>query len=137
MFALILLADFGLGLMIGEPSGINGKLWDKTKNQAIETGISWSIINDSLFVIGGWNKTLWKKSYSDFNLNLYPGIGAFLGVSKDLYLGLNVPLGADLFLKIPLNISLEIYPGLLLIPKTEFKLFGFFGLRYVFDSPDL
>jgi len=134
----ILLSDLGLGLMLGDPSGISGKLWDNHKSQAIEAGISWSIIDDSLFIIGGWNKTLWKTSQSGFSLNLYPGIGAFLGIRNHFSIGPNIPLGADFILRnIPINISLEVSPGLSVIPKTSFKLFGFLGIRYVFESPDL
>ncbi len=37
---------FGLGVMIGEPTGFSAKLWTSNSN-AFDFGLGWSVINNS------------------------------------------------------------------------------------------
>lgn len=137
--SVILLTKLGLGITLGDPTGINLKSWFKPPNQAIEVGLSWSIVRDHIFVFGDWNKTFHRIELKDLDTGFYSGLGVFLGVFKlgilkDTILGLKIPLGVDLFLKIPINLSLEISPALSLVPSTDLSLFGFIAIRYIFDS---
>ncbi|MCS7212820.1 MAG: hypothetical protein NZ927_01135 [Candidatus Calescibacterium sp.] len=138
ILVFILLFDVGLGIMLGEPTGINIKSWFRPNDQALHSGLSWSIIQESVFVFADWNKTLHKLNLKDVKLKFYPGVGLFVGITeKDTSLGLRVPLGVDSFLRIPINISFELSPSLSLIPDTKFKLSGFLAIRYVFEQIDI
>jgi hypothetical protein len=66
---------------------------------------------------------------------LYVGVGAIMSIDTagGISLGARVPLGAFyIFRDIPLEISLEIVPGLYLFPATSFLAMGGIGVRYCF-----
>jgi hypothetical protein len=57
----------------------------------------------------------------------------FIDMGGGISLGARVPLGAFyIFRAFPLEISLEIVPGLYLIPATSFSMMGGIVVRYCF-----
>jgi len=125
---------FGLGIIVGEPTGISFKNWLGSQT-AIDGGIAWSFTkNESLhfhldYLIHNFNIFKTKT----YNLALYYGIGGRVKAEEESRVGVRIPVGINyLFRGAPLDIFLEIVPVLDLIPGTEFELTGGVGIRYYF-----
>lgn len=137
LFSLGLFAQnegLGLGLVFGEPTGLSAKLWTSEKT-ALDAALAWSFYN------GGWlhaQADFLIHNYdlidvSEGALPVYYGIGAYVTFSSDLGLGARVPLGlAYHFEDAPVEIFLEIAPGLSLLPGIGFYMGGGLGARYYF-----
>ncbi len=125
----------GLGLIVGEPTGISGKFWNGATT-AFDLALAWSLRNDDRVVIHG--DYLWHDfsliSIRRGKLPIYYGIGAVLGLNDDVTLGLRVPIGITyLFPKAPVDIFFELSPGLRLVPATRFRIGAALGARYYWD----
>lgn len=133
---------FGLGFILGEPTGISGKYWmDKTN--AIDAAAAWSFRGQSSFLL---QADYLHHYYGIFggkasgNLPLYIGIGGRLrtkGYKKDkeyeTALGVRVPFGITyIFPTAPLDAFLEIVPVMDIIPGTQFNIDAAIGMRYYF-----
>ena len=120
---------FGLGIILGEPTGISAKAWmgDET---AIDAAAAWSF-TDYLFHFFS------RLDVDRGSLPLYVGIGGrvkFKDNADDL-IGVRIPLGASyLFADAPIDIFLEVVPLMDLAPKTKFRLNAALGFRYFFGS---
>lgn len=129
--------NFGLGIILGEPTGISGKLWT-TRNTAIDGGAAWSLSDHTRFhfhmdyLIHNFSPIKVKRG----RLPIYYGIGCrikFLNRHRDDRIGIRIPVGLDyLFAKAPLDLFFEIVPTLDLIPETEFDIAGGAGIRFYF-----
>jgi hypothetical protein len=125
----------GVGLIVGEPTGISGKYWTGSTT-AFDAGLAWSFIDENAFQIHAdyifHNMRL--ITISDGKLPFYYGIGARLKTATDIQLGVRVPLGlAYLFRNAPIDIFIEVVPILDLIPKTDFQISIALGARYFFN----
>ena len=124
---------FGLGVLIGEPTGLSAKLWTSEKT-AIDAGVAWSFVNSGFLHIHA--DMLIHSFLIDVDkgkLPLYFGIGGKLVLANDLGLGVRIPLGmAYLFDSAPIDIFLELVPVLDLVPATAFSFEGGIGVRYFF-----
>ena len=129
---------FGLGVILGEPSGISGKLWNG-KNTAIDGAIAWSLGQKDAFHLHG------DHLFHDFGLlpvekgllALFYGIGGRLRFEEDhdTRIALRIPVGLSyLFAGAPLDLFLELVPILELIPGTEFDMDAGIGIRYYFGK---
>lgn len=126
----------GLGLIIGEPTGISFKYWTGSTT-AFDAALAWSFIDEGAFHIHGdyifHNMRL--ISVPEGTLPFYYGIGARIKTANDTKLGVRVPLGlAYLFSNAPVDIFLEIVPILDLTPKTDFSINAAIGARYFFNN---
>jgi hypothetical protein len=126
----------GLGLIVGEPTGVSFKYWTGSTT-AFDAALAWSFIDEGAFHIHGdyifHNMRL--ISVPEGTLPFYYGIGARLKTSHDSRLGVRVPLGlAYLFQNAPVDIFLEIVPILDLTPKTDFSINAAIGARYFFNN---
>jgi len=127
---------FGLGVILGEPTGISGKLWTGYRT-AIDGAVAWSFEKESSLHLHG---DLLFHSFNRVRVDrgkflLYYGIGGRVKFEDDSRLGVRFPLGIDyLFAKSPLDCFLEIVPILDLAPKTDFGLNGAIGIRYFFGK---
>lgn len=125
---------FGLGLIFGNPTGISAKYFMNEKN-AVDGALAWSLGGDWMQIHADY---LWHFYVLDVNkgeLPLYVGAGAKVGIGDDFHLGIRVPLGiAYHFSSAPLDIFLEIVPGMDLTPDTEFEIDGGIGIRYYFGN---
>ncbi|MFU8859628.1 MAG: hypothetical protein ACNA8K_04320 [Cyclonatronaceae bacterium] len=130
---------FGLGIMIGEPTGITGKYWMNTTN-ALAGGVAWSFRGPSHRRSSNIHLHL---DYQAHNFNLfnveqgtmgfYYGIGGRLRTGGDANIGVRIPLGLNyLFADNPLEIYFEIVPILDLMPDTDLEGNGGIGIRYYF-----
>ena len=142
LFALIFISNInaqskniGLGLIIGEPTGISFK-YCTGSTTAFDAALAWSFVDEGAFHIHAdyifHNFTL--ITVPEGKLPFYYGIGARLKTSHDSRLGVRVPLGlAYLFQNAPVDIFLEIVPILDLTPKTDFSINAAIGARYFFN----
>ena len=135
---------FGLGFIIGEPTGIDAKLFLNNTN-ALEFGAAWSLDNDEAFHLQAdylWHRYNLIKLNNQDELPLYFGIGArmvvrddddFPGDSGDDIFGIRFPVGLDyLFYNYPFDIFAAIVPILDVAPDSDFDLEGCIGARFWF-----
>jgi hypothetical protein len=125
---------FGLGVILGEPTGINFKAWTGYKT-AFVGAAAWSFGHeDSLHVHLDYivhNFRLLKLENG--HLPVYYGIGVRIKTGNDVRFGVRVPLGINyMFEKAPLDIFVEIAPIFDLTPKTDLFFNGGIGIRYYF-----
>lgn len=145
-------SGFGLGIMLGEPTGISGKAWIGG-DRAIDFGLAWGgwgrggyfhIHGDYLF----HNYSLFNLSMGKMALHYGPGI-RFRSWSGTRYwangryydvdggharLGVRIPVGLTyMFDEAPVDVFLEAAPTLDLIPGTSFDLDAAIGARFYFS----
>jgi hypothetical protein len=127
--------DLGLGVMLGNPTGLNGKYW-LGNNRAVDGGLAYSfgrhtdlsihsdylLHNDSAFYLNDTHP-----------LDLYYGIGGRMEFADDIEIGVRIPVGlvhkmndgeADIFG--------EIAPIVDLFTKTGLEIHFAIGARYYF-----
>jgi hypothetical protein len=125
---------FGLGIILGEPTGISGKIWT-TEQTAVDGAVAWSLVSPgALYMHADFlhhNFNLFEVDQGQ--LPLYYGIGGRVVGSTEPRLGARIPLGiAYYFGTAPIDVFAEIVPVLDLIPATEFSLNAALGIRFFF-----
>lgn len=124
----------GLGVIFGEPTGLSAKLWTSERT-AVDGAVAWSFAGNG-----------WLHVHTDFLIHnydlidvsqgalpVYFGLGGFVTFASDLGLGARVPFGlAYQFEDAPLDIFVEVVPGLSLFPGIGFYMSGGIGVRYFF-----
>lgn len=132
--------NIGLGVILGEPTGVSFKLWSSQK-VGFDAGAAWSFSGGEYFQIHGdmlfHNFELFKVETG--RMSLYYGVGARIKFGEDAEGGnettfsARIPVGLTYeFEKTPIELFLEFVPMLDLIPRTEFRLAGGIGARYYF-----
>ncbi len=127
-------SGFGLGVVIGAPTGIGVKVW-MGKEKAICGIAGWSLEE--------WKYVHLQGDYVFHNFNIfkleegklpvYYGIGGRIVIQDKVRLGIRIPAGMDYLLpKAPLDIFLELAPLLYIMPETKFYLNGSIGIRFFF-----
>lgn len=138
-FAGIAMADqgrFGLGFMLGEPTGVNAKYFIDRYN-ALDAGFGWSLTDDHDFhLYADYLYHVYSVIHSESGkAPIYFGVGAriLFRDNKDNKAGLRIPLGLDyLFGNWPFDVFLEVAPIVDLAPDTDFDLEGVIGARFFF-----
>jgi hypothetical protein len=128
---------FELGLYLGEPTGLSAKLWVDRKN-AVEGIAAWAF-SQGFFVLSAdylFNFLDVVKVEKE-TFPLYVGVGGIVRIDMTtgggISVGARIPVGLlYVFREAPLEISLEIVPGLYLFPDTQFFGMGGLGVRYCF-----
>ena len=138
---------FGLGVIIGEPTGLSAKLWTSTEN-AFAFGLGWSVGGNGI----GKHKEefegetrvhfhvdyLWhafKVIHSSERFPLYYGFGGRVntGGEHDASLAVRGVLGIVwLPHDTPIDVFLEVVPSVVLTPSSGFALDAGIGARYFF-----
>lgn len=122
----------GLGVMIGEPTGITLKSWFNQTN-SIDAGLAWSLSgNDAIYIHADyqWHKWLDVEQGS---LAFFYGLGGRAIFANDTFFGARIPLGLTyLAPEAPLEFYLEVAPVINLIPDTDGDADGGIGVRYYF-----
>jgi|ERR1051326_2828663 hypothetical protein len=138
---------FGLGVIIGEPTGLSAKLWTSESN-AFDFGLGWSVGGDR---IGNYKGDYDGGSRVHFHMDylwhsfdainsterfpLYYGIGGRInsGAGYDASLAVRGVIGiAWLPHETPIDLFLELVPSLQLTSSTGFAIDAGFGARYFF-----
>lgn len=129
--------DFGLGVMLGDPTGLNAKLW-LGQDFAVDFGVGFSFLGGEHLHIQA--DFLWHFDIDRFSsgaLDLYLGVGPKLGIftggGDGVRVGVRAPLGIAFELaKAPFDFFLEVAAGLWLIDDVDFDLDAAIGFRYWF-----
>ncbi|RPI01108.1 MAG: DUF3996 domain-containing protein [Ignavibacteriae bacterium] len=131
---------FGLGFMIGEPTGISAKLWT-TNNNAFDFGLGWTAFNNrynSGSYVHFHMDYLWH-SFDALNaterIPLYYGIGGRINTragNESSFAVRGVFGVAWMPRSTPIDIFLELAPSLELTPSSGFALDAAVGIRYFF-----
>jgi len=126
---------FGLGVIIGDPTGISLKLWHE-KNIAYDGAIAWTTEGKEDVLHLHADFLMHMYNFIDIEkgkLPFYFGIGGRIMFEKDDKVGVRIPVGLSYeFEKAPLDIFFEIVPILDLIPNTELNFNAGIGIRYFF-----
>ncbi len=127
-------SGLGLGLIFGEPTGLSAKMWTSERT-ALDAAVAWSFSGlgwvhiQADFLIHNYDII----SVSKGKLPLYYGVGAYTAFSSNFGLGIRVPLGlAYQFEGAPVEVFVEVAPGLALLPALGFYIGGGIGARYFF-----
>lgn len=126
---------FGMGLILGEPTGLSAKLWTSSDN-AFDFAAAWSFKGDGNLLLQA--DYVWHffnlMPVPSGKLPLYIGIGGRVVLADDPSFGIRVPIGIDyLFADAPIDVFLELVPILDLSPETDFGVGGGLGIRYWFN----
>ncbi len=134
-------AGFGLGVIVGEPTGLSAKAW-LGGNVAVDAAAAWSFFGNSALHL---HADVLYHNFSLINVSagelpLYYGVGGrikFVETKTDngdkFKLGVRVPVGLEyLFPAAPVGIFLELVPLLDVIPGTDFGFNAAVGARFYF-----
>jgi hypothetical protein len=125
----------GVGLIVGEPTGLSFKTW-LTPGTAFDLAAAWSFADEGAFHFHG--------DYLIHNDNAFPvrkglalfyyGVGGRLKAeNEDARVGVRIPLGVEyLFAGEPIDLFLEVVPILDIAPETDVTLNASLGARYFF-----
>ena len=127
---------FGLGVIVGEPTGLSGKVFLSERN-AIDFAVAWSLSGDNDLHLHGDYLHHWYGviPVEKGRLPIFAGIGARVRFREnaDDEVGLRIPVGLTyLFEGAPFDVFVEIVPILDLTPDTDFDLEGAVGGRFYF-----
>lgn len=128
--------DFGIGVILGEPTGISAKFYNGG-NSALDFGAAWSFgTNASMHLHADYLFHRFDLITVDVGrLPLYYGIGGRLRFADESTVGLRIPIGLSYYFENdPLEIFFEVVPILDLAPATNFSGNGGVGLRYYFGK---
>ena len=125
-------AQTSVGVMLGEPSGLSAKQWIGD-NSAVDLAVAWSFLAGGSFYV----HVDYQQHFDDFDidegdLHWFVGGGAKMAVSSSaLSLGVRVPLGLFyVFEDVPIELFLEVAPGIDLFPAFLINGGGGIGVRY-------
>lgn len=136
--------DFGLGVILGSPTGISGKL-GMSEDHAIDAAIAWDLNGDDEFHIHG--DFLWLKNkgihLDNVFIDWYFGVGGRMVLidhdhhrhhdHDDFLLGVRAPIGVSYTFPNPkIELFAELAAVLNLIESTDVDLEGGLGARYHF-----
>jgi hypothetical protein len=132
----------GIGLVIGEPTGLSLKSW-LSGNSAITVGAAWSFQHDgSLFLWADYTLHSFDitNSGSDRSLAFYYGLGGKVSLvdrggndGNDAVIGARIPLGLMIPLRrAPVDFFVEVVPTIDLAPDTDFGVNGGIGAHLFF-----
>ncbi len=123
--------DYGLGLVINEPTGLTGKVW-LSRRAALDAAIGWSAKRGHFLHIHA-DYLFYRYSFHSDNrvdFSLYIGAGGKIIFQDHDNAWLRFPLGVDFLAKTcPLNIFFEVIPT---FNFSRLDLLGAIGIRYIF-----
>ena len=125
---------FGLGVQIGEPTGISGKLW-MSRTTAWDGVVAWSFADEgALHLQADFLWHFFPFEVDTGELPLYVGVGGRIKFYDDASrAGVRIPLGITyLFSDAPIDVYLEVAPIIDFSPETEVRSNGGLGIRYYF-----
>ena len=128
-------SGLGLGMIIGEPTGFSAKMWTSEK-MALDAGLAWSFVGTGYLRVH--SDLLWHNFTIEVDqgkLPVYYGVGAKLLLASNLGLGIRVPVGLAYFLdSAPVDIFVELVPGLNFLPRVGFSIDAAICARYYFKG---
>jgi hypothetical protein len=124
----------GVGIILGEPTGISVKQWTSSTN-SINVAAAWSFAENSALHLHAdyvfHNVDLFHPNSG--TLALYYGLGGRLKLTSKSQLAARIPIGLNYMIaNNPLDLFIEIVPMLNLVPSTDFYTNAAIGIRYFF-----
>jgi hypothetical protein len=125
---------FGIGFVLGKPSGLTASL-PIGDARAINAVLGYDLAGDAnLFLQGDY---VWIRPgivpVESGRVSLYYGPGAYARLARNPAIGVRAAVGVDYrFAEAPLQIFLEVGPGVNVLPDTEVGVGAGLGLRYYF-----
>jgi hypothetical protein len=122
--------EIGLGIILGEPSGLNGQFfWNE--HSSVGVTVAWSL-RDWFFASGDYQMEN-RLGDSPPEWRWFWGLGGYIGAPADEggRLGARIPLGIKY--KIPksvVDVWGEVVPALQIIPDTKAQIQGGIGLTF-------
>lgn len=124
---------YEIGVMIGEPTGLSGKLWLNEMN-ALDVGAAWSFSDDGMLAL--FADYLFHPLIIPFqngSAPIYIGLGPSLRLGDENFIAGRVPIGVSYILdEAPISFFGEIAPVIEIIPDTQFHFNGGIGIRLAF-----
>ncbi|MFO7626979.1 MAG: hypothetical protein R6V62_06955 [Candidatus Fermentibacteraceae bacterium] len=128
-------SDLGLGIIIGEPTGICVKYFTSPTG-AVAGAAAWSFSGDekAVHIYGDYlfhlsELAAWEGGRSPF----YAGVGGRAIFRDETVAGIRIPVGMSwVFDEAPFDAFLEIVPVMDIAPDTEFDVAGGAGARFWF-----
>lgn len=137
-------SGFGLGVIVGEPTGISFKSRMSARS-AVDGAAAWSVSDENAFQFHMdyllHNYDLFTVEGIEGRLPFYFGVGGRVkfhddssaGDDGDTVVGVRLPLGINyLAAGPPLDFFFEIVPTMDLVPDTDFELNAGLGMRFYF-----
>lgn len=127
---------FGIGVIIGEPTGLSAKGWISTKS-ALDFGLAWSFRRNGFLHVHA--DYLWHfydvLDNSSERFVPYLGLGGRVGArSGNAMVGVRLVGGLAWWPRnSPIDVFLEIAPIVDLAPATELSANGGIGIRFYFQ----
>ena len=134
-FAFCSNSRFGIGIIIGSPTGISAKYYINDKH-AVDLGIGWSLSKNEVRLHSDYLFHDYKliNDAINFPIIFNFGGGVKLLFSDSVEIGFRIPLGLLYnFQKTPIDIFFEVVPVLELIPDTELGFDAALGARFYFS----
>ena len=141
---LVARPGFGIGVILGEPTGVSIKNW-LSNRQALDAALAWSLDDDGGFHVHGdylvHHVRSWRVPELRGGMRFYYGVGLRLrtyrhdhkGDNGDTLFGVRFPLGLNyVFHSVPFDFFVEVVPILDLVPGTDFDLNAALGARIYF-----
>ncbi len=125
---------FGVGIVLGEPTGFTAKMWSSRTTAAVAT-IAWSTETDNHFHLQGdyLVHALNAIRIESTGLTPFIGIGALARFGDGDRVAVRVPVGLDYYIRSSgIEIFFELTPLMEISPDTEFDVAGGLGFRYFF-----
>jgi hypothetical protein len=132
---------FGLGVVIGEPTGLTLSL-RPTEARAVQSHVSWSFLTGRFRVsLDYLQSVVVVDAPARLDLPLYVGLGATMGAeggppwdeAGDPWLGARVPVGISALPEVaPLEVFAEVAPVVYVFPEASAGLEGVLGARVFF-----
>jgi hypothetical protein len=123
---------FGVGLVVGEPTGITGEY--RFGRNAIEVALGLNTFEGKGFYVHGVYLFYLPALVSGGTaaLNPYLGLGGIL-TGEDVRIGARVPFGLSIdFRGAPVKIFAEIAFRMMIVPDVKARVGGAIGFRYFF-----
>lgn len=130
---------FGIGVILGDPTGINVKLC-LTKKNAVSLAAGYDMRGDGYlnFHADYLYHTKYFASSKAVKIPFFFGVGGRLVLEDDEgddegdnMVGIRIPIGVDFMIrKAPLDVFIEVVPIMNVIPETDFDIEAGVGIRF-------
>jgi len=126
---------FGLGIILGEPTGFSAKGWIDSRS-AIDAGLAWSFLHETTFHVHVDYLLHTGELTKRGDMPVYYGIGGRIkaGTAGGDRIGIRIVGGMVYFVPgSPIDIFGEIVPILDFSPSTDLQVNAGIGARYYFN----
>jgi hypothetical protein len=130
--------NFGVGIILGEPTGISGKYW-MSSDRAFDAALAYSFLEDnkSFAFHANYLYHLYGVIDKYYKMPLYYGFGVRFRIreNNDNTFGVRGVIGLLIYLKeAPVDVFFEAAPVFRLLPNTQIDFDIAVGARYFFDN---